>query len=79
MSTKGKPPPERNRKELALKLDLLERKIEELRVLYEQYFIDVQPLPPDKLHKETYRLIRTILRAPFKNSQTRFRMRNLVK
>ena len=78
MSTKGQPPPERNRKELALKLDLLERKIEELRILYEQYFIDVQPLPPDKLHKETTRLIRTLLRAPFKNSQTRFRMRNLV-
>lgn len=70
--------PEPNRKEITLKLDLLERKIEELRILYEQHFIGVLPLAPEKQHKDVTRLIRTILRAPFKNSQTRFRMRNLV-
>lgn len=67
-----------NSKQLESELDKLEARIGELRVLYEQYFIDVQPHPPDKLHQETTRFIRKLLRAPFKNSQIRFRLRMLV-
>ena len=69
---------EGNRRHLDLELDSLEAKIAELRVLYEQHFVDILPQPPDKLQKETVRMIRSLLRAPFKNSQTRFRLRVLV-
>lgn len=53
-------------------------KIGELRVLYEQYFVDILPHTPDKLRAEVVRLIRQLLRAPFRNSATRFRLRMLV-
>ncbi|MCC6932539.1 MAG: hypothetical protein IT292_04705 [Deltaproteobacteria bacterium] len=56
----------------------LERLTEELRVQYEQYFIDIVPLPPDKLHAQVKSLIRTLLKAPFKNSADRFRLRTAV-
>ncbi len=65
-------------RQLEGELDRLEAKISELRVLYEQYFIDVQPHPPDKLLDEVKRTIRKLLRAPFKNSQVRFRLRMLI-
>ena len=68
----------RPRRELDLEIDRLDTKISELRVLYEQYFIQLLPLPPDKEHRELKRLIRTLLKAPFKNSQTRFRLRQVV-
>ena len=69
---------ETNRRQLDLELDRLENKISELRVLYEQYFVEILPLSPDKQQKEIVALIRKLLRAPFKNSQTRFRLRVLV-
>lgn len=69
---------EANRRKLDHELDRLESKIAELRVLYEQYFVEILPLPPDKLHKEVVKLIRVLLKAPFKNSQTRFRLRVLI-
>ena len=69
---------ETNRRQLDIELDRLETKISELRVLYEQHFVEILPLPPDKLHKEVVRSIRILLKAPFKNSQTRFRLRVLV-
>ena len=68
----------RTRRALDEDLDRLEGKIAELRVLYEQYFVDVMPQPPTKLQEETVRMIRTLLRAPFKNSANRFRLRVLI-
>lgn len=68
----------RPKKELDRQLDLLEAKISELKILYEQYFVDVQPQPPLQLQAEVVRLIKTLLRAPFKNSAARFRLRTLV-
>lgn len=66
------------RRELDLEMDRLEANIEKVRVLYEQYFIDILPLPPDKEHQEINRNIRLLLKAPFKNSQSRFRLRQII-
>ena len=66
------------RRELDAEIDRLETKINELRVLYEQYFIQLLPLAPDQEHRELKRLIRSLLKAPFKNSQTRFRLRQVI-
>lgn len=68
----------KNQRKLDIELNKLESQIEELRVLYEQYFVDVFPQPPDKQRKEVVRFIRQLLKAPFKNSQIRFRLRTLV-
>ena len=69
---------EKPRKDLDRKLDLLEAKIAELRILYEQYFVDVLPQPPISLQKDVARLIKELLKAPFKNSAGRFRLRTLI-
>jgi len=69
---------EQNRRQLDTELDQLESRIAELRVLYEQHFVDILPQAPEKIHKEVVRTIRKLLRAPFKTAQTRFRLRMLV-
>ena len=66
------------RRQFDIELDKLERRIEELRILYEQYFVDVQPHPPTENEKQVNRLIRELLKAPFKNSANRFRLRTLI-
>ena len=58
-------------------LDQLEAKIADLKVQFEQYFSGLAPFPPDKLHAEVKRTIRTLLSAPFKNSEMSFRLRSL--
>jgi len=59
-------------------LDLFEQKIGELKVLYEQYFSAFIPMQPTKEHAEVRRMVRLLLRTPFKNSQANFRMKNLI-
>ena len=59
-------------------LDLLETKLSELKVNYEQYFLDIISQPPDKLFEEVVRLIKGLQNAPFKNSTTRFRLKSLT-
>lgn len=66
------------RRDINLEIDRLETKIKELQVLYEQYYIQLLPLPPDKEHKDVKQTIRVLLKAPFKNSQTRFRLRQVI-
>lgn len=75
-NNKGKSPT--SERSFDRELDKFERMIDELRVHYEQYFIDIQPLPPDKLHHQTRLVIRKLLKAPFKNSADRFRLRTLI-
>ena len=68
----------KSRRDIDRDLDQLEAKIAELRIQYEQYFVDVLPQPPDQLHAEVVRSIKSLLKAPFKNSATRFRLRTLI-
>ena len=67
-----------NRRKLDYQLDTFERKVEELRVIYEQYFIDIITICPDKEHKEVTMMKRTLMKAPFKHSSHTFRLRQLV-
>lgn len=66
------------RQELEADLNRLESRIAELKVLYEQHFVDILPQPPVDMQREVQALIRTLLRAPFKSSALRFRLRTLV-
>ncbi len=68
----------KSRRDLELELDRLDARINDLRILYEQHYIQLLPLPPDKQHKDVVLLIRQLLKAPFKNSQTRFRLRQII-
>lgn len=66
------------KRQLDQELDRLEARMEELRVQFEQFFVDVLPHPPEKLQREVETLIKTLLKAPFRNSAVRFRLRTLV-
>jgi hypothetical protein len=67
-----------NNKTIQSKLDHFENKLQELKILYEQYFCALRPLVPEAEHQEVKILVRTLLKTPFKNSQANFRLKNLV-
>jgi hypothetical protein len=58
-------------------LEKLDTMIETLRIQYEQYFAGILPLAPDPLHNDVKRLIRRLLKAPFKNSEASFRLKSI--
>lgn len=58
-------------------LDEVEQKIDELKIQYEQFFLGVSPLPPEKLHQLVKRDLRALHKLPLKNSALHFRMRTI--
>ena len=69
--------PETEHIDVRLLLDDLDSKLSELKILYEQYFSSLLPLPPDKPHSEVKRKIRQLRKAPFKTSAHNYRLRAL--
>ena len=67
----------RVKRDVDRELDQFESKLAELRIHYEQHFSGILPLKPDKMHEEVVRTLRNLLKAPFHNSASRFRMRML--
>ena len=65
------------RANLRFELSKLEEMLGELKVLYEQYFLGVSPLPPDKLHTKVKMAFRAMRRAAFKSSEISYRLRAL--
>lgn len=70
--------PKVNSKTIQFELDSFEDKIKKLKISYEQYFCNLIPLPPEKEHKELDFLSKRLLRLPFRNVQSNFRLTNLV-
>lgn len=66
------------KREIDAELDRLESQISELRVMFEQYFVDVIPLPPEENRKAIVKEIKRLLKSPFKTQATKFRLRTLV-
>lgn len=65
------------RRDLRFELDQLEHKLESLKTEYEQFFLGFRPYAPDKQHQEIKRIIRSLMSAPFKNSEINYRIRAL--
>ena len=65
------------RLDVRMELAKLDAMIDELKVVFEQYFLGLTPYAPDKLHNQVKRQIRTLRRAPFKNSQMGYQLRTL--
>ncbi len=63
--------------DLRVDLDRLDVMISDLKVLYEQYFLGVITLPPDKAHNEVKAFIRKLRKAPFKTAASSFRLRSV--
>ncbi len=66
------------KRQLNVEMDRLEIKIKELSILYEQHFLELLPFAPEKEHKDLKGFIRQLMSAPFHNSQTRFRLRQII-
>ncbi len=58
-------------------LDRLETSLAELKVCYEQHFLGILPLAPDRLHTVVKASFRKLRKAPFKSSALNFRLRAL--
>lgn len=65
------------KREVDLKLDLLEQRIQDLKVQFEQYFLDLILLPPLEEQKSLSRFIREIQNMPFRQAAHHFRLKNL--
>ncbi len=63
--------------DLRADLDRLDSMISELKVLFEQYFLGIITLPPDKPHNEVKAYIRKLRKSPFKTAATSFRLRSV--
>ncbi|MCA9562263.1 MAG: hypothetical protein KC561_02180 [Myxococcales bacterium] len=71
---KKTPPPE----DFDSELDLLERKLERLRVLYEQYFMGIEKRPPYTLQREVVRVIRLMGTYHIRKTGLKFRYQSLT-
>jgi hypothetical protein len=58
-------------------LNDFEQMLEELKIQYEQFFLGVLPMQPEKLHGDVKRALRRLFKLPFKNSEMSFRLRML--
>lgn len=58
-----------------LQLTIIEEKIENLRIQYEQFFSGALKLPPDKLNQQVQRELRDLQKKPLKNSALNFKAR----
>lgn len=62
---------------LQAELSKLENLLADLKVLYEQYFMGLLPLAPDRQHAEVKRMFRVLMKAPFRNSSLNYRLKAL--
>lgn len=62
---------------IRLELDQLDSCLSELKVRYEQYFVGTLPLPPDKQYAEVVTQIKRLRKAPFRNSEMKYRLKGL--
>lgn len=60
--------------ELSEMLDTVEHLLERTKVLYEQYFLGIQRIPPAQLHRDIERKIRELTQAQVRNTALRFRL-----
>lgn len=80
-ATAGKPQTQEAtnaKKDLRLELSTFEESLEALRVLYEQYFLGLVPLSPDREARDVKRRLRELMKAPFKNSAMTYKLKMLV-
>lgn len=64
--------------ELTELLDTLESLLERTKILYEQYFMGIQKIPPSQLHKDIERKIRELTQEQIRNTALRFRLNTVT-
>jgi hypothetical protein len=64
--------------ELTELLDTLESMLERTKILYEQYFMGIQKIPPSQLHRDIERKIRELTQEQIRNTALRFRLTTIT-
>jgi hypothetical protein len=64
--------------EFAAQVDDLEKKLDRLRAMYEQYFMGIEKIEPGVLRREVERLFQALRRERCNNTAQRFRFQTLV-
>jgi hypothetical protein len=64
--------------ELESELDELQRRLERLRVLYEQYFLGIEKTPPFSLQKDVVRVIHRLSHARIPTTTLKYRLQGLI-
>lgn len=59
-------------------LDALEKLLERTKILYEQYFMGIQKMPPSQLHRTVERKILELTQIQIRNTGLRFRLNTLT-
>ncbi len=59
-------------------LEKLDRLIDRCKVMYEQYFMGIQKIPPAQLHRDAERRIRELTQNRIRNTGLRFRLTTLT-
>lgn len=65
-------------KELAEQLETVEKLLDRTKVLYEQYFMGIQKLPPSQLHRDIERKVRELTQRQIRNTSLRYRLTNVT-
>lgn len=64
--------------EIGERLDKLGKLIDRTKVMYEQYFMGIQKMPPNQLHRDIERRIRELTQLNIRNTGLRFRLATLT-
>lgn len=63
--------------DISEQLEALEKRMERAKVLYEQYFLGIQKLPPAQIHRDLERRFRELTQLHIRNTALRFRFTTL--
>ena len=64
--------------EISALVDELDLRVERLRVLYDQYFMGIEKIPPEVLKKDVERRMWVLRREKIRNTGTRFRFQQIT-
>ena len=64
--------------ELATLVEELELRVERLRILYDQYFMGIEKIPPDVLKKDVERRMWVLRKEKIRNTGTRFKFQQIT-
>ncbi len=71
-------PEELTKEEVEAEIDELGRRLERLRVLYEQYFLGIERTPPTQVQKDVVRRVYRLSQLHFKAATSKFRFQALI-
>src|SRR6185503_1761031 len=64
--------------EIDVALDELEKRLERLRSLYEQYFIGIEKIEPSVSRQDVDRRIHALRKTQIRNTAKRFKLQNII-